>query len=77
MDSPITKLILWLYDAGSAVVWVIVALVLIYLIIYSAILVYHWKKFGVGKTLPRMTLLVFFGGSAVLIAAMLIAATLV
>ena len=64
-----------LSSLSPSLIWIVFGVVLFFSIVYSAILLYHWFKYGVGnKIFSRGVVGIYLGGVSFLLALMALSA---
>ena len=64
-----------LSSLSPSLIWIVLGVVLFFSIVYSAILLYHWFKYGVGnKIFSRGVVGIYLGGVSFLLALMALSA---
>jgi hypothetical protein len=69
--SPLEPL---LSIGGSSVIWIVAGVVSVYVLIYSAVLFYHWYTYAIQRRFAKYTLLVYTTGALALLSTMITAA---
>jgi hypothetical protein len=73
MQSGTVSSIIQAYLFSPTVLWVVFGIVVIVVGVLSAILIYHWRQFGMGKRIFNQVELLYLTGAIVLTLGALIA----
>ena len=56
-------------------IWIVFGLILLFCTVYSAILLYHWSRYGIGnKIFSSTVIMLYLGGALFLLAVMALSA---
>lgn len=72
--EPVVEFIAGKLGSFSEIVWFIFFAVLVFFIIYSLILVYHWLRYGVGSFAIWVAMVVYFAVSLALLVTLYLSA---
>jgi hypothetical protein len=72
--KPVVEFISDRFNSFGEIVWLIFFAVLIFFVIYSLILVYHWLRYGVGSFAIWVAMIVYFVISFALLSALYLSA---